>query len=245
MRTFGLIGFPLSHSFSSDFFNKKFITEKIEDAEFKNFSISSIDKITEIIQANPFLEGLAVTIPYKKLIVSFLNDKNNEVEQTNACNCIKIKDGKLIGYNTDVIGFEKSFLKNLKSHHKNALILGTGGAAAAVEFVLNKLSIEYRFVSRTKNKDGNILSYNDLNKTIMEQYQIIINSTPVGTFPDIEKAPAIPYKYLSDKNYLFDLVYNPAKTKFLERGENSGATIINGYEMLVIQAEENWKIWNE
>ncbi|MGI8950880.1 MAG: shikimate dehydrogenase family protein [Chitinophagaceae bacterium] len=245
MRTFGLIGYPLSHSFSQKYFIEKFQREKIEDAEFKTFSIPSINDVKKIIEKNDDLKGFALTIPYKKSIINFLNEKDFVVEQTQACNCVKIKNNKLIGFNTDVIGFEKSFMKNLQPHQKKALIIGTGGGAAAVEFVLKKLQIGYAFVSRKKNKKTNVFLYDDLSKEVMQQYQIIINATPVGMYPNINEAPAIPYQYLTSENYLFDLIYNPAKTKFLLSGEEKNATIKNGYEMLVIQAEENWKIWNE
>jgi shikimate dehydrogenase len=161
-----------------------------------------------------------------------------------ACNCVKIKEGKLVGYNTDVVGFEKSFIKKLRPHHKKALILGKGGAAAAVEFVLRKLGIDYTFVSRIGNAASGILSYEDLSPEILTEHTIIINTTPLGTFPKVDEAAEIPYHLLTPKHYLFDLVYNPAETKFLRLGKEQGTAIENGYEMLVLQAEENWIIWN-
>ncbi len=243
MRIFGLIGYPLSHSFSQKYFTEKFHKEKIADAKFENFSIATIQELHTIVETDHSLKGLSVTIPYKKEVISFLHEKDNVVEKINACNCIRIESEKLIGFNTDVIGFEKSFIKKLQSHHKSALILGTGGAAAAVEFVLNKLQIDHHFVSR--KKDQNNFLYEELNEKILNENQIIINCSPLGTFPNVDDAPNIPYQFLSGKNYLFDLVYNPAKTKFLSEGEKRGATIQNGYEMLVLQAEESWKIWNE
>jgi shikimate dehydrogenase len=240
---FGLIGYPLSHSFSQKYFSEKFLREGIDDAVFENFSIPSVDDIKQIIATHHLLKGLSVTIPYKRSVIHFLDEKTEVVEKINACNCIKINDGKLIGFNTDVIGFERSFVKKLKSHHQKALVLGTGGAASAVEFVLSKLKIDFRFVSRTKK--GNVFLYKELNEEILNGYKIIINCSPAGTFPNVDEAPQIPYQYLSSQHYLFDLVYNPAKTKFLSFGEKHRATIQNGYEMLVLQAEENWKIWNE
>jgi len=162
-----------------------------------------------------------------------------------ACNCVRIKDGKLSGFNTDVVGFEQSFIKKLKLHHNKALILGSGGAAAAVEFVLRKLHIDYKFVSREKNTESYNLTYQELTPEIIHQYPVIINTTPLGTFPKVDAAADIPYHLLTPNHYLFDLVYNPAETKFLRLGKEQGSAVENGYEMLVLQAEENWKIWNE
>ena len=242
-RLFGIIGFPLTHSFSERYFNNKFEAEHIQDAYFKPFSIAHIDSIKEILATHPDLNGFAITIPHKKAILSFLNDSTEEVKLMGACNCVRVKDGKLTGYNTDVIGFEQSFIKKLQPQHTKALILGSGGAAAAVEFVLQKLGIEYRFVSRNKNIDGSNLVYEELNVNVLSDYTIIINSTPLGTYPKVDEAPAIPYQLLTEKHYLFDLVYNPAETKFLRLGKEQGTSIENGYEMLVIQAEANWNLW--
>lgn len=242
MQLYGLIGYPLSHSFSKKYFDEKFMKDGITDASFKNFSIENISLLHDIL-AQRNLRGLAVTIPYKKAVIDFLYNSTDEVKQMGACNCIKIKDGKLLGHNTDVIGFEKSFIKKLKPHHTKALILGTGGAAAAVEFVLQKLNIGYEFVSR--KKAGTQFLYQELNENILNKYPVIINATPIGTFPDVDEAPAIPYQFITSQHYLFDLVYNPAETKFLQLAKQNGATIQNGYEMLELQAEENWKIWNE
>ncbi len=245
MRLYGLIGYPLSHSFSKKYFSKKFEKEHIQGAAFENFSIAHIKLLSDVLKNNPLLLGLAVTIPYKKNIIPFLYEISGAVKKTGACNCIKITDGKLFGHNTDVTGFEKSFIKYLQPHHKKALILGTGGGAAAVEYVLQKLNIDYCFVSRKKDEVKNILSYDDLNKEIFSDYTIIINATPSGMYPNIDEAPKMPYQLLTSKHYLFDLIYNPAKTKFLSLGQLQGASIENGYEMLVLQAEENWKIWNK
>lgn len=242
MRLYGLIGYPLSHSFSKKYFDEKFIHAEITDASFQNFSLENISLLHDILK-DKNLRGLAVTIPYKKSVIDFLYNSTNAVKQMGACNCIKIIDGKLIGHNTDVIGFEKSFIKKLKPHHTKALILGTGGAAAAVEFVLQKLNIEYNFVSRKKIE--NYFLYDELNETVLNKYFIVINTSPIGTFPNVNEAPNIPYQLLTSQHYLFDLVYNPAETKFLKLGKQQQATTQNGYEMLMLQAEENWKIWNE
>jgi len=244
IKEYGLIGYPLSHSFSQKYFTEKFKKEGL-DAVFHVFSIPSIDDLHEVLKAYPLLQGFAITIPYKRAVIKFLDNASSAVQQMNACNCVKIRESKLYGYNTDVVGFEKSFIKHLKPYHTNALILGTGGASSAVEFVLEKLNIDYSFVSRKKDKAKNILGYDNLNEELISKYKIIINCTPVGTYPNIDEAPDIPYHLLTPQHYLFDLVYNPSKTRFLLLGEQHHATIENGYEMLVLQAEENWKIWND
>ncbi len=243
MRQFGLIGFSLSHSFSKKYFDEKFVREGVTDAQFENFSLDSIALLNRVMK-NKNLLGLAVTIPYKREVIPFLNEVTDAVKQMNACNCIKIREGRLIGYNTDVVGFELSFVKHLQPQHKSALILGTGGAASAVEFVLQKLGILYRVVSRKKEDNEQLLTYDQLDETILKESQIIINCSPLGTYPKVEEAPAIPYDLITPHHYLFDLVYNPAETKFLRLGKEKGAAIQNGYDMLVLQAEANWKIWN-
>jgi len=191
----------------------------------------------------PRLKGLNITIPHKQAVLSFLDDSTNIPFGLNACNCIRIIDEKLVGYNTDVIGFERSLLSQLNKHHTRALILGNGGASEAVKFVLQQLNINYKIVSRKIHKDAE-LTYADLNETIIKENRLIINTTPVGTFPVVDGCPEIPYQYLTPQHFLYDLVYNPEKTLFLKKGEEHGALIKNGYEMLVIQAEESWDIWN-
>lgn len=240
MKIFGIIGYPLSHSFSQKYFTQKFKKEGINNAVFQNFPIQTISELTNIINNNPSLQGLAVTIPYKKAVIPFLTQSTAQVAKMQACNCIKLKSKKLYGFNTDVTGFQQSFIKHLKPYHKQALILGTGGAAAAVAFVLQNLNIPYLFVSRSAGD----ITYNDINKDIVQRYNIIVNATPLGTYPKAEEAPALPYHLLTPQHYLFDLVYNPPVTKFLQLALKQGATIQNGYEMLTIQAEENWRIWN-
>jgi len=244
MREYGLIGYPLSHSFSQKYFTEKFLKEGIGNAVFHAFSIPSITDLSTVLKEHPALKGFAITIPYKKAITPFLTTQSPAVRQMGACNCVKIEGTTLLGYNTDVIGFEQSFIKRMQSHHNKALILGTGGAAAAVEYTLQKLQIDYSFVSRTANKEQNILGYGDLNADVMTVHTVIINCTPLGTYPETGDAPTIPYDAITSQHYLFDLVYNPPLTRFLQLGKAKGATIQNGYEMLVIQAEENWKIWN-
>jgi shikimate dehydrogenase len=244
MREYGLIGYPLSHSFSQKYFTEKFLREGIQDAVFHAFSIPSINDLQGVLHSHPSLVGFCITIPYKKAILPYLHQASAAVKQMGACNCVKIEDGKLIGYNTDVVGFENSFIKKLQAHHTQALILGTGGAAAAVEYTLQKLGIAYRFVSRTAKVHENILGYADLNSAVMHAHTVIINCTPLGTYPKTDEAPAIPYTLLTPQHYLYDLVYNPPLTKFLQLGQAQGAATHNGHEMLEIQAEENWKIWN-
>jgi len=244
VKKFGLIGHPLSHSFSQKFFTEKFNKENITDCTYQNFSIPSINDISIILQSEPDLKGLNITIPYKEQIIPFLNFKNDVVEQINACNCIKIVDGKLYGYNTDVVGFEISLKKKLKPYHKQALILGTGGASKAVQYVMKKLGIGYSLVSR-KPSVNDMLSYKDLNESIIVSHLLIINTSPVGMYPNAEAYPEIPYGAITPQHYLFDLIYNPGKTTFLKKGEYQGAAIENGLEMLVLQAEESWRIWNQ
>lgn len=245
MRKFGLIGFPLSHSFSPAYFAEKFASEGVVDCSYESFPIDDINKLPSLLQDVGELEGINVTIPYKKSVIPFLNNSTEAVNKIGACNCIKIKNGHLTGHNTDVTGFERSLSPKLKSSHTHALVLGTGGSAAAVEYVLEKLSIDFLFVSRNKSSDNNIISYKDLNKAILSKYTLIINTTPVGMYPGIDTYPGIPYEFLTADHYLFDLVYNPAETLFLKKGAEMGAITKNGSDMLVIQAEESWKIWNE
>ena len=243
MRTYGLIGYPLTHSFSEKYFANKFLQLGIYDAEYFTFSIPTIEDLHQIIKTHQNLCGFNITIPYKKQVLAFLNDADDTVKAMSACNCVNIKDSHLIGYNTDVVGFEYSLKPFLKLHHNKALILGTGGAAAAVEFVLKKLHISYHLVSRNATL-GN-LNYADLNESIMSTHHLIINTSPVGQFPNIDQAPSIPYQFITSEHHLFDLIYNPTETAFLQKGKAKGASIQNGYEMLVLQAEESWRIWNE
>jgi shikimate dehydrogenase len=242
MRKFGLIGYPLSHSFSQKFFTEKFQREGITDCVYETFPIPSIYDLERILKENPDLEGLNVTIPYKQLVIAHL-DSFVDTLPIRACNCIKIVAGKTVGYNTDIIGFEKSLASYLQPYHRSALILGNGGATEAVKYVLKKLGIDFSIVSR-KIHDGSELTYKDLTEEMIGERLLVINTTPIGMYPNVEECPDIPYEFLTPRHYLFDLVYNPAKTLFLQKGEEHGTAIKNGYEMLVIQAEESWKIWN-
>jgi shikimate dehydrogenase len=244
MRKFGLIGFPLSHSFSKDYFSKKFAEEGLSDCEYEPYPLKSINDLKQLLEKHEDLEGLNVTIPYKKKVIRFLDEGSNAVKKIVACNCIKIRNGQLIGYNTDVTGFELSLLSLLQPHHTKALVLGTGGAAAAIKFVLNKLKVHFLFVSRYKKLGKEFITYPNVTKDLLKEYTLIINTTPLGMYPNIDQCPPIPYQYLTNHHYLFDCIYNPAETMFLKRGKDQGAVTKNGEEMLIIQAEESWKIWN-
>jgi shikimate dehydrogenase len=243
MRLYGLIGYPLTHSFSREYFTKKFKREGIENCRYENFQLKNIESLPGVINEHPGLNGFNVTIPYKESVLSFLNEQNELVNQIGACNCVKIVNGKLIGYNTDVIGFERSLHDKLQPQHENALILGTGGAAKAVEFVLKQNHIQYKHVSRKPSPNN--ITYEQLTPAILKENQLIINTTPVGMFPNVNEFPLLPYESITPGHFLFDLIYNPEKTVFLKKGEEKGAIIQNGYDMLVYQAEESWKIWNE
>ncbi len=243
MRLFGLIGFPLSHSFSKRFFTEKFEREGLTDCRYELFPIESINELPDLIKVHPDLEGLNVTVPYKQAVFPYLDSSNQIPAELHACNCIKFSDHKLTGYNTDTFGFEKSLSPLLKPHHRHALILGKGGATAAVTFVLQQLGIGFTIVSR-KPTEHSILSYQDIDKKIIENNPILINATPQGMYPQIDSFPDIPYSFISDRHLLYDLIYNPAETLFLKKGREMGATIKNGEEMLVLQAEESWRIWN-
>jgi shikimate dehydrogenase len=260
LRQFGLIGYPLSHSFSQHFFSEKFLKENIMNAQYDNFPIESIQSFAALWKEHPSLEGLNVTIPYKKEVIPFLQHSSPVVQAIKACNCIRKFNNELYGYNTDVIGFEKSLLPFLQAHHTHALILGTGGASAAVQWVLQQLNIEYQVVSRKANtqelntiKENTLelnteikykLSYEQLNKSIIESHTLIINTSPLGMYPNVHEAPPIEYDAISPLHHLYDLVYNPTETLFMKNGLAKGATVQNGLAMLHIQAEESWAIWN-
>lgn len=242
MKRFGLIGYPLSHSFSQKYFTEKFRLEKITSCVYENFPLTDISEFPALIQQHKDLCGLNVTIPYKEKVLPYLSVQSDVVKAIGACNCIKIENGQLTGYNTDVVGFEESLKPLLKPHHNKALVLGTGGAAKAVQFVLDKLGIAFKEVSRTP-ATAKQLSYQQIDKKVILEYPLIINTSPLGMYPKVDECPPIPYQALTPKHYLFDLVYNPAKTLFLQKGEVQGAAIKNGHSMLIIQAEESWRIW--
>jgi len=245
VKLFGLLGKNIEYSFSRGYFSDKFQNLKLKKHKYVNFDLGDIKNFTMIIQQNENLKGFNVTIPYKEKVIPFLDKLDKTAKKIGAVNTVKLtKRGNLKGYNSDVVGFEKSIMPLLKNHHKKALILGTGGASKAIAYALKRNDIKYIFVSR--NPEGRKeISYDKLNEEIIKKYAIIINSTPLGTSPNIEKCPNIPYKYISEKHILFDLIYNPAITTFLSKGKAKGATIKNGLEMLELQAEESWRIWND
>ena len=239
---FGLLGKNISYSFSQGYFTEKFKKLHLNNHQYVNFDIQSIDEFLSIIKNNQNLKGLNVTIPYKQDIMPLLDSINKKARYIGAVNTIKITEKGLKGYNTDCYGFKKSIKPFLKAHHKKALILGTGGASKAIAFTLDELGIPYKFVSRTASE--NKTAYNFLNEHIIKTHQIIINCTPLGTFPNIENKPNIPYKYIGSEHLLYDLIYNPAETAFLKHGRLQGAKTCNGLSMLELQAEKAWKIWN-
>ncbi|GIZ07495.1 shikimate dehydrogenase [Flavobacterium sp. UMI-01] len=244
-KRYGLLGKNISYSFSRGYFKEKFEAGNYEGCSYENFDIPEITDFPNIIAHNPSeLKGINVTIPYKEVVIPYLDKLSKKAAKIGAVNTIKItKKGKLKGYNTDYYGFKKSLEPLLQGHHKKALILGTGGASKGVAFALEELGIDCVFVSR--NSKENTLDYSQLNSAIFNEYHIVINSTPVGTSPDIDACPDIPYEFFSDKHIAYDLIYNPAETKFLQKAKAKGAQIKNGLRMLELQAEKSWEIWNK
>ncbi|SFU43701.1 shikimate dehydrogenase [Pustulibacterium marinum] len=239
---FGLLGRNISYSFSRGYFSEKFEKEGIQDSFYTNFDIPSIDKFPEIIQQNKNLKGMNVTIPYKEDVIPYLDELDETAKMIGAVNTIQFKNNKLIGHNTDYYGFLKSLEPFLKPQHSKALVLGTGGAAKAVLYVMKLLGINAKLVSR--NPKLKQYSYTDLNKEIIQNNKLIINTTPLGTHPNITDKPSISYQHITSEHLLFDLIYNPAETAFLLEGKKRGATIANGASMLQLQAEKAWTIWN-
>jgi shikimate dehydrogenase len=243
-KRFGLLGRNISYSFSKGYFTDKFSNENFAGCTYENFDIQEINFFLEIIKNNPDLKGLNVTIPYKEVVIPYLDKLSKKAAIIGAVNTIKItKKGKLKGYNTDYYGFKKSLQPLLQPHHKKALILGTGGASKGVAFALEELGILYTFVSREAKE--NAIGYDRINATTFDNYQIIINSTPVGTSPNVDAFPLIPYEYFTEKHIAYDLIYNPAETQFLQKAKAQGAQNKNGLDMLIFQAEKAWKVWNK
>lgn len=243
MRKFGLIGRNISYSFSRSYFSEKFRTEKIS-AAYENFDLQDISQFPKILKDNPELEGLNVTIPFKEQIIPFLDALDPVALKIGAVNTIKIeKSGKLTGYNTDHYGFTEAIKPYLKAQYSKALILGTGGASKAIAYALGSLGMQITFVSRTPSK--NAISYSQLDQGIMAENKVIINCTPLGTFPNTSDFPPIPIEYISKDHLVFDLIYNPTETKLMELARHQGATVANGQQMLEFQAEKAWGIWNE
>lgn len=242
MDKYGIIGYPLGHSFSRAFFTEKFQREHI-DAEYVNFEIPSADMLPGIVQANPNLRGLNVTLPHKEAVIPMLDELSDEAKEIGAVNVIRVRDGRLKGFNSDIIGFMDSIRPLLKPWHRHALVLGTGGASRAIRVGLQRLGIEWTYVSRTSAPGR--LTYSELTPQLMEHYQVIVNCSPVGMFPRVDACPDIPYQLLTGRHLLYDLVYNPQETLFLKRGAEHGAAVKNGLEMLHLQALASWRFWNE
>lgn len=241
---YGLVGKNIGYSFSRSYFTSKFKKLGFSNLEYRNFDISSIVEFKGIVEGQKQLMGLNVTIPYKEAVIPFLNKLDAQAYEIGAVNTIKVmSDGQLVGFNTDVYGFERSMQPLLEAHHRKALILGTGGASKAVAFVMKKLKMEFKFVSRAENE--RTINYDELTKDIMEDFHVVINCTPLGTFPMTEQFPPIPYEFITNKHLCYDLIYNPAETIFLKKTGSKGALTKNGLEMLELQAEKAWEIWND
>ncbi|MEZ4957569.1 MAG: shikimate dehydrogenase [Saprospiraceae bacterium] len=243
---YGLIGYPLSHSFSKKYFTEKFAKEGIEQSKYELFPLNHINELPELLIKQPNLRGLNVTIPYKQSVISYLHEIAEEAKAIGAVNVVKISDGQLKGFNSDAYGFEKSLTDLLAekpsiSSDLQALILGTGGASKAIRYVLDKMNIAYRFVTRTKMEEGFI--YDEITPAILREYRLVINCTPLGTYPNEDTFPSLPYHAVTKSHFFYDLVYNPAETLFLKKGKVNGASTLNGLPMLHLQAERSWEIW--
>ena len=242
MEQYGLIGYPLGHSFSRRFFNEEFFPEHGIEAEYLNFEIPEADGLLEVVRTHPLLRGLNCTIPHKQAIIPLLDEISPEAREIGAVNVIRIRDGRLKGFNSDIIGFMDSLRPLLRPHHRRALVMGSGGASKAVWAGLLRLGLEPMQVSR-KAGDG-VLSYEMLTPEVMADCTVVVNCSPVGMFPHVDECPAIPYELLSGRHLLYDLVYNPLDTLFMQRGRERGATVKNGLEMLRLQALASWKFWH-
>ena len=245
MRKFGLIGFPLGHSFSKKYFTEKFARENRSDCVFELYEFPHVENFRSVIEREKELEGLSVTIPYKEQIIPYLDALDPACERIGAVNCIRIREGKKVGYNTDYLGFKQSLTTWLGESIPNALVLGTGGASKAVQQALRDLNVAFLLVSRTKQKEQ--LSYQDLREdtTWMQEYPLLINATPLGTYPHVEGMPELPLEQLDSRNLVYDLVYNPARTRLMQEFLSRGGKVKNGQDMLELQAEAAWKIWNK
>lgn len=241
MKQFGLIGYPLSHSFSKGYFTEKFLKENISYCSYDVFPLEKIEEFVELCNTHNNLCGLNVTIPYKEKIIPYLDGLHEEALAIGAVNTIKFINGKKIGYNTDCYGFEQSLKPLLKTQHTSALILGTGGASKAIEYVLKKLKIKFQYVSRKKT--NNAITYDEINNDMVKESLLIINCSPIGMYPFVDAVPEIPFDAVSDQHLLYDLIYNPEETLFLKEGKIRGARTKNGLDMLYLQAEKSWEIW--
>ena len=244
MKVYGLIGKNIAYSFSKKYFTERFANTNAADCIYENFDIASINEFSTVLQSHPDLAGLNVTIPYKETVIPYLDFLSKKAMAIGAVNVIRFKkNGKLKGYNSDYYGFRKALKPLLQIHHQNALILGTGGSSKAVAFALEELDITATFVSRDATKSS--LTYDQLNATTFDNFQIVVNCSPLGTSPNVAEFPPIPYQFFTEKHIAFDLIYNPEETQFLKRAKQQGAITKNGKDMLVFQAEKAWKIWNK
>lgn len=247
MRLFGVIGYPLEHTFSPSYFAKKFETEDLNDCDYKAFPLAALDELTNLLGKYPELEGLNVTKPYKQLVLNYLNSVEGKAYNIGAVNTIKIKyleNGPYLkGFNTDIDGFKQSLVPFLNQDHKHALILGSGGASKAVQFVLEALGITFKLISRNPGEFR--ITYEELSESQVRDSKLIINTTPIGTYPRADEAPPLPYDALGPGHLVYDLVYNPPETLLMQKAKASGAQVKNGLEMLELQAEESWRIWND
>jgi shikimate dehydrogenase len=245
IKKFGLIGRSLSHSFSKEYFTKKFRDAGLSDCSYDLFELRDISELPAFLARHPDLLGLNVTIPYKQSVMAYLDALSPEASQAGAVNCIRIEDGKTTGHNTDVYGFSQSLKPFLDRHHERALILGTGGASRAVAYVLSKLGNDRYFVtSDHSKKGGKVMLYEDVNEHVMSACKLVVNCTPLGMFPDTGSYPPLPYEFFTPEHLAYDLVYNPAETEFMRRAAHAGAATLNGLSMLQLQAEKSWEIWN-
>ncbi len=240
-RIYGLLGFPLAHSFSKAYFEEKFRKESIKNTTYENFVLPKIEEV-ELLLVKENLQGFNITTPYKKLIIPYLNALDSTTEKIGAVNCVKKTGNSWTGYNTDILGFENSLRPLLQAHHSKAVVLGTGGASRAVCFVLEQLGIKITKVSSQEKEE--CINYYDLDYDLINSNKLIINTTIVGAFPNTDNSPDIPYEYLSPSHLCYDLTYHPAESMFLKKSSAMGAETKNGLEMLILQAEESWRIWN-
>ncbi|WP_317900076.1 shikimate dehydrogenase family protein [Aurantibacillus circumpalustris] len=246
MAHFGIIGKTLQHSFSKIYFEKKFKDLNLENYFYDKFEILSINHFKDVLVNNPKLKGLNVTIPYKESIMPYLDELSPEAKEIGAVNCIKIENTKLIGYNTDVYGFSQSIKPFLDTNHERALILGTGGASKAVAYALKKVGVEVYFVTSSQvKKTENTFFYSEINEMVMNAFKLVVNTSPVGTFPNVLESPSLPYQFFTPLHLAYDLVYNPEQTLFLKHAKEQGSIAVNGLSMLHLQAEKNWEIWTE
>ena len=244
-KQFGLIGYPLSHSFSKKYFEEKFQKLQVTNYRYDTFPLENINQFPALLEREKELLGLSVTIPHKETVIPFLDELDETAKEIGAVNCIKITKGKLKGYNTDAFGFKQSLRPFLDVNHTKALVFGTGGASKAVAYVLKNLNIDVWFVTRTKNENTpNSFTYEKLNEGIISACKLLVNTTPVGMYPNTDYLP-LPYSAITSQHLVYDLIYNPAETLFLMKAKEQGALISNGYNMLCFQADEAWKIWNE